>query len=120
MAVRNRLEEQEAQPYLGAQDSFGVYRDQPLARMRAALAGCYPARHLVGGNRMKATVRPCPIPGPEKNGNNAAKAGCRVVCADRGEPHALREADDLWHGWNSARDVAGIPTMIDSVFQGEA
>lgn len=52
---------------------------------------------------MKALVDPRPSLGREKNSHDAAKAGCRVVCADRGEQHASREADDLGHVSHAAQ-----------------
>lgn len=52
--------------------------------------------------------------------DHAADAGCGVVGSDRGEAHALREADDLCHGANVAPAAISLPTMIVGAFQGNA
>lgn len=56
----------------------------------------------------------------EEDRDYATDAGFSVVGSDRGETHALGEADDLCHGANVAPAATGLPTMIGSAFQGEA
>lgn len=56
----------------------------------------------------------------EQDRDHAADAGCGVVGSDRGEAHALREADDLCHGANVAPGAMSLPTMIVGPFQGDA
>lgn len=56
----------------------------------------------------------------EQDCDHAADAGGGVVGSDRGEAHALREADDLCHGANVAPAAISLPTMIVGAFQGDA